>query len=219
MVIRGILRRHKRVRLRISGPLTVNHEEARQALRLLSHARQPSVISAATEPLIPYPQLRSPFEDDILKVPEWRSSNAPTLAESSKDVSRPTCRDLQKPIPVVTQPLSRNGTRRRSLDAETASIYSSMSAPLDYHEKLFSTPLMALDPNVPISAPAWVTNISDQQPGILSPVFNQTVRDSRRSPSSHVQAGSTRQKGSTRYVLDEMHTPILASPSYTLYLL
>ncbi|KAI0092940.1 hypothetical protein BDY19DRAFT_989628 [Irpex rosettiformis] len=206
LVIRGILRRRKRVQVRISGPLTVEHEEARQALRLLAHAKHPSIISAATKGFTPHPQRRYTSEESALKVPDWRlsgGSTSTTSTESSVEDCRPTAKKctreyLQKPIAVVTQPLLRNGTRRRSLDADTASIYSSTSAPLDYHEKLFCTPLMALDPNVPVSAPAWITSTPSQRADFRYSVIEPVAHDLHRPPARRVQFGSNRRISSTR---------------------
>ncbi|KAI9062868.1 hypothetical protein FKP32DRAFT_1603840 [Trametes sanguinea] len=49
-------------------------------------------------------------------------------------------------------------TRSNSL-AETASVYSSASAPLEYHEQLFRTQPFALDPKLPASAPPWISEL------------------------------------------------------------
>ncbi|CDO72528.1 hypothetical protein BN946_scf184983.g11 [Trametes cinnabarina] len=59
-------------------------------------------------------------------------------------------------------------TRSNSF-AETASVYSSASAPLEYHEQLFRTQPFALDPSPPASAPAWMSQLPNPPaPAVIS---------------------------------------------------
>ncbi|KAI0358476.1 hypothetical protein OH77DRAFT_1518495 [Trametes cingulata] len=61
-------------------------------------------------------------------------------------------------------------TRSNSL-AETASVYSSASAPLDNHEQLLRTQPFALDPTPPASAPAWMNHLpKPPAPAVVSEV-------------------------------------------------
>ncbi|KAI0766467.1 hypothetical protein BC629DRAFT_887529 [Irpex lacteus] len=222
LVIRWIKRRRRRMQVRISGPLTVEHEEARQALRLLAHAKHPSIISAATEGFTAYPQRRSSPIENASKVPAWRLSGVSisTASSKSKEIQRPAAGNnkVQKPIAVVATTSVLRNASRRSLDAETASIYSSMSAPIDYHEKLFSTPLMVLDPSVPVSAPAWITTMASQQHGAQHAVITPVAIDPRRPPPRpprHARTGSTRRSISTRQSNRLPPISAVVNPTYT----
>ncbi|OSD06899.1 hypothetical protein PYCCODRAFT_1431091 [Trametes coccinea BRFM310] len=59
----------------------------------------------------------------------------------------------------IVVPPGRATLTRSSSFAETASVYSSASAPLEYHEQLFRTQPFALGPQLPASAPPWLSEL------------------------------------------------------------
>ncbi|KAI8992996.1 hypothetical protein BD414DRAFT_482990 [Trametes punicea] len=77
-------------------------------------------------------------------------------------------------------------TRSNSF-AETASVYSSASAPLEYHEHLFRPQPFALDPNPPRSAPARMSQLpAPPAPVVISDapeVANDIMVPRRHQPS------------------------------------
>ncbi|TCD71246.1 hypothetical protein EIP91_011724 [Steccherinum ochraceum] len=61
-----------------------------------------------------------------------------------------------RPIEVREHVRSAQSMSARSLDADTASIYSTASAPMEFHDHLFRSQPFSLDPTAPPSAPRWV---------------------------------------------------------------
>ncbi|KAI0344651.1 hypothetical protein BDW22DRAFT_1482844 [Trametopsis cervina] len=206
---RKLLRPRKANVWRISGPLSVEHSEAREALMKLSHARQASNITVSSGGYTDAPQRRSVSERHPSGLPIWRVSAASSQTNSSLQgiviEEKP-----EKPAAAVKM-LAVNAHHRRSLDAETASLYSCVSAPLDYHEKLFSLPLMALDPNMPASAPAWIS-ATPQSTVIksfsgLPPPSSRGSPATRRLSSSGVSRAKLTRKHSDRVSTANPRTP------------
>ncbi|KAI0699256.1 hypothetical protein BC835DRAFT_1412716 [Cytidiella melzeri] len=186
-----ITRGHKHVQQRISGPLAVEHQEARQALRKLNHARQPSMIPAVSDGLTTLPQRRLSSRHSSPVTPKWRISGASTASILPKERHQSFEEPKQPASVLLSVPSSKTG-RRKSLDDETASLYSCQSAPLDFHERLFSTPLMMLAPDMPVSAPAWISTMSSQQAAL------GYTHSALKSPQMHLSAPRYPQSSSTR---------------------
>ncbi|KAI0745732.1 hypothetical protein C8Q76DRAFT_38996 [Earliella scabrosa] len=86
---------------------------------------------------------------------------------------------------------ARANLRRANSVAETASVYSSASAPIDYHEQLFRTQPFALDPTAPNSAPAWITQMpTPPSPAILSEASSINLDVPLRSPTASISEQS-----------------------------
>ncbi|KAI0706802.1 hypothetical protein C8T65DRAFT_696150 [Cerioporus squamosus] len=80
--------------------------------------------------------------------PKTKGSSQTQVAQDSFNLSVPVPADL----------------RRANSLTETASVYSSASAPLEYHDQLFRDQLLrtqpfALDPTAPASAPPWMSEL------------------------------------------------------------
>jgi hypothetical protein len=121
-------------------------------------------------------------------IPKWRISSTSTESTMSSKTSKLTSLELDKRSAIAPTLSPEKVTHRRSFDAETASFYSSMSAPLDYHERLFCAPLMALDPYTPVSAPARIRNAPSMNGyPTLSPAAPKSRGSSRypQHPSNH----------------------------------
>jgi len=88
-----------------------------------------------------------------LVVPSRRSSGDGRSYQSHTTTEQIDCSLLAFTEQGVTvSPLS-----RRSLDAETASVYTSASAPLKYHERLFLTKPAQLDMSAPATSPVGIS--------------------------------------------------------------
>ena len=91
-------------------------------------------------------------------------------------------------------------TRSNSV-AETASVYSSASAPIDYHDHLFRTQPFALDSKVPASAPAWISEMpTPPTPAVVSRTSSAVFDSAYPSPSASIisDASTIRPPGSKR---------------------
>lgn len=154
--------RDRRRRLRISQPTALEHAAARQALHLLSEVTLPRrrPLSRGTFTSIPPSGLSSDASSRHRK--QEVVTGKLTITHHKQVLRKKASSTLAVPpknVPAAPPPaLTCSTSRRKSIDAETASMYSSMSAPLDYHEKLFNTPLLSLDPSTAPSALRWITS-------------------------------------------------------------
>ncbi|KAI0645727.1 hypothetical protein C8Q79DRAFT_1010647 [Trametes meyenii] len=70
---------------------------------------------------------------------------------------------------VLVAPSDKSALTRSNSLADTASVYSSASAPMEYHEHLFRTQPFALPPSPPASAPAWMVELpKPPAPAVIS---------------------------------------------------
>ncbi|KAI0374011.1 hypothetical protein BV20DRAFT_594547 [Pilatotrama ljubarskyi] len=111
-------------------------------------------------------------------------------------------------------------TRSNSL-AETASVYSSASAPLDHHEQLLRTQPFALDPGPPAGASAWMSHLPEAPaPVVVSEVVRaagekRVARSSAAPRSSALPAVREATAGRRPSRPDVPSTPTI-SPTSTL---
>ncbi|KAI0780033.1 hypothetical protein C8Q74DRAFT_1367822 [Fomes fomentarius] len=94
--------------------------------------------------------------------------------------------------------------RRANSVAETASVYSSASAPIDYHEQLFRTQPFALDPTAPNSAPAWISQMpKPPAPAVLFEEFTAEIE----VPLSPTPTGSISDRSDASTVVQHQYSP------------
>ncbi|KAL1942880.1 hypothetical protein VTO73DRAFT_5120 [Trametes versicolor] len=96
---------------------------------------------------------------------------------------------------LVVSPNGSTLTRSNSL-AETASVYSSASAPLDYHEQLFRAQPFALNPSAPTNPPGFEHSLPKPPPPVAVPQPTQAADDHKQRLSSPAQTPAGRRRPS-----------------------
>ncbi|KAI0675332.1 hypothetical protein C8Q78DRAFT_1075622 [Trametes maxima] len=94
---------------------------------------------------------------------------------------------------VLVAPSDKSALTRSNSLADTASVYSSASAPMEYHEHLFRTQPFALPPSPPASAPAWMVELPKPLAPAVIPGIRPTIDDDseRRLPVALQSAAPT----------------------------
>ncbi|KAH9892604.1 hypothetical protein C8Q73DRAFT_733040 [Cubamyces lactineus] len=85
---------------------------------------------------------------------------------------------------VLLMPPGRGGLTRSSSLTDTASVYSSASAPMEYHDQLFRAQPFALDPNPPASAPAWLPELPKPPAPVMTSNAPGSMDKAKTSPQS-----------------------------------
>ncbi|OJT14516.1 hypothetical protein TRAPUB_8919 [Trametes pubescens] len=96
---------------------------------------------------------------------------------------------------IVVSPNGSTLTRSNSL-AETASVYSSASAPLDYHEQLFRAQPFGLNPSAPTNPPGSEYPLPKPPPPAAVPQPTQAADDHKQRLSSPAQTPAGRRRPS-----------------------
>lgn len=107
-------------------------------------SEKPSKASELKDNRILVSQIVCPPQD--IKVPDVTAKRTSMMQRNAAQSSLATP-DHHRPAPSLR--------RVKSLDTETASLYSCVSAPLEFHEHLFRARPFALVPTSPMSAPVW----------------------------------------------------------------
>ena len=94
----------------------------------------------------------------------------------------------------LLMPPGRGGLTRSSSLTDTASVYSSASAPMEYHDQLFRAQPFALDPNPPASAPAWLPELPKPPAPVMTSNGPDSVEKVKTTPHSPPHTPSERQQ-------------------------
>ncbi|KAI0329411.1 hypothetical protein GY45DRAFT_1354552 [Cubamyces sp. BRFM 1775] len=113
----------------------------------------------------------------------------------------------------LLMPPGRGGLTRSSSLTDTASVYSSASAPMEYHDQLFRAQPFALDPNPPASAPAWLPELPKPPAPVRTSNASSTVDKAKATPKSPHHTPSERTQPAAPDVSPEPSVPSVSTAS------